>query len=57
MVDLNKNQTGLSDQYNYVQMDEKQGKVEITRCVTYVPAGSVNLWTGMSEFVSESKLG
>ena len=30
----------------------EQGKVEITRCVIYVPAGSVNLWTGINEFVA-----
>ena len=30
----------------------EQGKVEITRCVIYVPAGSVNLWTGINKFVA-----
>ena len=37
---------------NKLNNQNKQGKVEITRCVIYVPAGSVNLWTGINEFVA-----
>ena len=37
---------------NAESFKEKQGKVEITRCVIYVPAASLNPWTGINEFVA-----